>query len=189
MESFKVYSTAGEVLGTCSFVIGLTREKKSNNYVLMMREVMTPNNSKVLIEHVMNKEISYDRCGYGFSEYVSVKVALPSLDDYEPHNTPKSDEITFSIGGNKDGVDVGASYTVTHEDLDITASCNTPSKTYYVKYNYKPSLLNPFASNKYVANESVQLGVASFHTKEKMYSLKWNMMQDLVGLQIMQLLH
>lgn len=111
---------------------------------------MTPNDYKAKIDS--------SSFAYGFSEYLSVKVTLPSLDDYEPQNTPSTDTITFSIGADADGANVEASYSITHSDLDITASCNTATKTYYVKYNYKPSIANPFANNKYLANESIQLG-------------------------------
>ena len=155
MYSFNVYTDLGTKLGTCSYVVGLAREKDTNNFVLMTKEIMTPNNSKV--------KISNCKHGYGFSEYVSVKVELPTLDDYKPQNEPSKDTLSFSIGADLSGANVGASYSITHSDLDITSSCNTTTNTYHIKYNYKPSLINPFASNKYVANESVQLGAATFH--------------------------
>ena len=155
MYSFNVFTDKGTKLGTCSYVVGLARDKGTNNYILMTREVMTPNNSKVKIDNY--------QYGYGFSEYVSAKVTLPSLDDYEPQNTPAKDSINFSIGADKSGASVGASYSITHSDMDITAACNTAEKKYYIKYNYKPSLVNPLANNKYLANESIQLGAAAFH--------------------------
>ncbi len=166
MYSFNVYSGAGGKLGTCSYVIGLTRSKGTNDYVLMTREVMTPNSSQVKINNV--------QYGYGFSEYVSIKVTLPSLDDYRPQNTPSSDTISFSIGADSDGASVGASYSITHSDLDITASCDTSSKLYHVKYNYNPTIANPFGNNKYLANESVQLGAAAFHNSSDTVSFKIN---------------
>lgn len=166
MYSFNVYSSAGKKVGTCSYVIGLAREKKTNDYVLMLREVMTPNNSKVLI--------TGSTYGYGFSEYVSAKVTLPSLDDYEPQNTPSSQTVDFTIGADSSGANIRASYSVTKSDLNITSSCNTPSKLYFVKYDYKPSLVDPLASNKYVANESIQLGAASFHSSSSTISFTMN---------------
>ena len=156
MNSFNVYSSVGKKLGTCSYFVGLARDKDTNNYMVMTRAVMTPNESKV--------KISSSKYGYGFSEYLSVKVDLPSLDDYVPQNQPKEDKWTLSLGVDGSGAGIEASYPVTHSDLDITESCDTPSGLYYIKYNYKPSIANPFGNNKYLANESRQLGIASFET-------------------------
>lgn len=167
-ESFNVYSEAGEKLGTCSYLVGLTREKKTNDYVLMGRQVMTPNKEKV--------KINKTQYGYGLSEYVSLKGTLPTLDDYKPQNKPNKDVLSFSIGADSSGASVSASYDIEHNDLDITAKCDTPSKKFHIIYDYKPSMANPAASNKYVANESIQLGAAAFHTKKDTvdFSIKYD---------------
>lgn len=166
LKTFNVYTQAKGKLGTCGYVVGVGRQKKTNNYILMTKEVMTPNKRKAKI-----RGLNY---GYGFSEYVSVKATLPTLDDYKPQNEPSKDTLSFSIGADKSGANISASYSITHSDLDITSSCNTPNKLFYIKYNYKPSIANPCASNKYVANESIQLGAASFHTSNKKVSVTVN---------------
>ncbi|MBD5088580.1 MAG: hypothetical protein HDT30_07180 [Clostridiales bacterium] len=168
MESFNVRTEAGGKLGTCSYVVGLTREKKSNDYVLMTREVMTPNKTKVKLYPNSSQK------GYGLNEFVSAKVTLPSLDDYQPQNAPTTDTVQFSIGADSSGPSVSASYNIVHNDLNIVASCNTPNKKFFVKYDFQPSIGNPVASNKYVANEAVQLGAAAFHTKKDTVSFSMN---------------
>ena len=162
-----VYSEVGGRLGTMTYYVGLARRKSTNDYIVMMKEVMTPNKSKV--------KINSSQYGYGLSEYVSVKTTLPSLDNYYPQNDPGKDSISFSIGvSSEKKAEISASYTVTHSDLDITASCNTPNRTYYIIYDYDPSIANPFASNKYVANESVQMGEAQFETSSGTVSFVMN---------------
>ncbi len=161
-ESVCVTTSEGKILGKMTYYVGLSRRKGSNDWIVMYREAMEPNSSKVKIN-------SY-QSGYGLSEYLSVTSAnLPSLDDYLPVNTPNKDKVSLSLGISGSGAgasaNVSANYVITHNDLDITASCSTSTGKYYVKYDYKPGLVNLFASNKYVANESIQMGMAQFETK------------------------
>lgn len=165
-ESFNVYTDQGGRLGTTSYVVGLARCKKSNDYMLMAKEVMTPNKNKVLLDRW--------NYGYGISEYVSAKVTLPSLNDYQPKNDPGTDQVNLSLGASKGGPEVGLSYEIKHNDLDITSKCNTPSKQYYEVYDYQPSIACPWSSNKYVANESIQLGLAEFETRNGTVSFQMN---------------
>ncbi|MCR4928059.1 MAG: hypothetical protein K5927_08765 [Lachnospiraceae bacterium] len=154
-ESIYVRNSSGYLLGTMTYYTGLARRKGTSDYIVMFREVMTPNPSKVYTE-------AGNKC-YGLSEYVSVKSTLKQLGDYKPQNTPATDTMSFSLGlGSDKKASISASYDIKHTDLDITSSCNTPNNLYFVKYDYKPSIANPFASNKYVSNESVQLGEAQF---------------------------
>lgn len=153
-ESVNVYSDVGTKLGTMSYLAGVARDKGSNDYVVMFKEVMTPNKTKV--------KVSSSTYGYGMSEYVSINVTLPTLDDYSPKNDPSTDSVTLEVGASKEGPEISASYTIEHNDLDITSKCNTSSKKYHIVYDYKPNIANPVASNKYLAYESVQLGEAQF---------------------------
>lgn len=167
-EYMKVFTNKHKLIGTCSYVAGIGRQKHTNDYVLLTKETMSPRKKKVKFRLPPQPYYNGHESGYGFSEYVSVKTFLPSLDDYKPQNQPYHNKISFSIGAdNSSGATVGASYTINHNDLDITSSCYTPDKMYYVKYDYKPSLVNPGASNNYVINESNQLGVAAFHTSKR----------------------
>ena len=50
METIYVYSSKGGKLGSMSFVVGLARRKKTNNYLLMAKEIMTPNKNKVKLD-------------------------------------------------------------------------------------------------------------------------------------------
>lgn len=163
-----VYSELGGLLGTMTYYVGLARKKGTNDYIIMVKEVMTPNKKRVNLYTDSKGMIT----GYGLSEYVSVKTTLPSLDDYYPKNNPSSDSISFSIGvSSEKKADISASYTITHNDLNITSSCNTPKRMYYVIYDYKPNLVMVWKNNKYVANESVHLGEAQFEATAPGFSL------------------
>lgn len=43
---------------------------------------------------------------------------------------------------------------------------------YFIKYDYKPTIANSFGNNKYLANESCQIGAAAFHTSKTTVSFK-----------------
>jgi hypothetical protein len=160
-----VKSPANKPMGVMTYYVGVCKKKNSNEYVLMTKEVMTPNQTKerMYYDPTLSRYVE----GYGLSEYVSVKTTLPSLDNYQPKNTPSQDSVDISAGFSSDKtVNVGMSYKIVHNDLAITAKCNTPKKLFYMEYDYKPSLIFPFASNSYVANESEQCGVAEFEKKQ-----------------------
>ena len=159
-EKIEVCSKEGGKLGTLSYLTGIARAKNSNDYLIMFKEVMTPNSKKVKLNYLNQK-------GYGMSEYMSLKTTLPSLNDYKPQNDPNTDSINIGIGVGKDGPSVSASYEVKTKELDITSKCNTPQKLYQVVYDYKPHIPNIFGSNKYLANESVQMGMAEITSKKE----------------------
>lgn len=165
MDSFQVKTSENGLLGTMSYVVGLARRNFSYDYILMTKETMTPYNKSVKINGV-------GQTGYGMSEYVSVKVVLPSLDNYSPQNSPTSDSVTLSLGADKDGASFEASYTLSHEGLVVTANCDTPEKKFHIIYDYKPHIANPVASNKYLAKESIQLGMAEFHSVKNTVSFR-----------------
>lgn len=157
---FNVFTQKGGKLGTCSCVYGLARRKNTNNYVLLWKAIMTPNDESVK-KNTLQK-------GYGFSEFLSLKTTLPSLEHYYPTNQPKSDEISFNAGfDSSKTLSIGASYTIKKSQLEITSKCNTPKKIYSIEYDYCPSMANPFGSNKYLANESFQMGYAQFSSNKK----------------------
>lgn len=165
--SVNVYSSADELVGIMSYTVGVARYKGTKDYTKMIRMIMTPYNSKVKIS-----KYSY---GYGFSEYVSVSSVVPhSLDEYRPVNNPSSNSVNLSLGYSKDGASIGVDYSIVHNDLDITAKCDTPMRKYHVVYNYKPNIANIFASNKYLANESKQYGMAQFSTSNKKQNITYN---------------
>ena len=119
---------------------------------------MTPN----------GKHNEYGRTQYGFSEYVSVKSTLPTnarIIDYVPKNEPSSDSLDLSLGASSGGASIDASYTINHNDLDIEAKCNVKKRLFYEVYDYKPTLVNPFGSNKYVRNESFQYAMCNYDIK------------------------
>ena len=162
-QSIIVKSKTGAKLGTMTYVIGLAREKSGYNFLLLVKEVMTPNSQKVLIDNSNNNK----KYGYGYSEYVSIKAYLPGdLENYTPQNTPKTNSTTLSMGVSASGPSISASYTINNSDLDVTAKCDTTKDMFYIVYDYIPSIINPFASNKYVANESSQYGIAHFSTEK-----------------------
>lgn len=163
-QSYNVYSSVGGKLGTLTYTVGRARYHNSKyDDTLLVRMVMTPNKSKVRINN--------EQYGYGLSEYVSVKSRLPgTIGDYRPTNKPSSNSVNLSLGFGKGGASIGASYTISRKDLDITAKCNTPSNTYYIVYDYKPNIANPLANNKYLTNESSQYGMAQFETRRKTYT-------------------
>ena len=158
-EQIEVCSDEGGKLGTLSYLTGIAKAKKSNESLIMFKEVMTPNSKKVKLNYLNQK-------GYGMSEYMSLKATLPSLNDYKPQNDPNTDSINIGIGVDKDGPSVSASYEVKTKELDITSKCNTPQKLYHVVYDYKPHIPNIFGSNKYLANESIQMGMAEITSKK-----------------------
>lgn len=104
-EQIEVCSDEGGKLGTLSYLTGIAKAKKSNESLIMFKEVMTPNSKKVKLNYLNQK-------GYGMSEYMSLKATLPSLNDYKPH------------------------------------------------------IPNIFGSNKYLANESIQMGMAEITSKK-----------------------
>lgn len=158
------------ILGTCVYYVGIGHQNKTNDYILLTKETMCPTKGSVKFRPY---KISFHNTkGYGFSEYLSVWTTLPSLDDYKPENQPYKNKVSFAIGTGKGGANIAASYSISHNDLDITSSCCTPKSMYCVKYDYKPSIANPGSSNKYVSNESNQFGAAAFHTKKKRISIK-----------------
>lgn len=164
---FNVFSKKGGKLGTCSCVYGLARRKNTNDYVLLCKEIMTPNDKSVKINDIQS--------GYGFSEFLSLKTTLPSLEHYYPTNQPKSDEVSFNAGfDSSKSFSIGASYTIKKSQLEITSKCNTPKKIYSIEYDYSPSIANPFGSNKYLANESYQMGYAQFSSSKKTISITMN---------------
>ncbi len=146
-ESVNVRTSEGGLLGTMTFYVGLGRDKGSNFYVTMYKEVMEPNSYKV--------KINGSKSGYGLSEYLSVtSEGFSLLSDYYPMNAAyKEDTLSGFVGG------FSVDYEIAHRKLDITSSCSSSTGKYYIIYDYKPSVVNLFASNKYVANESVQMGM------------------------------
>lgn len=163
----KVYSSGDGLLGTLTYTVDVARYKSTNDYITMVKMVMTPYNSKVKVNQYWY--------GYGFSEYVSVSTIVPgALNDYKPKNDPSSNTVNLSLGYSKDGASIGASYDIVHKELDITAKCDTPKKKYYVVYDYKPNIVLVAASNKYVANESEQYGMAQFETSSKTQKITYN---------------
>ena len=103
--------------------------------------------------------------GYGFSEYVSLSTTLPSLDNYQPQNTPSVDEVNLGASYNKGGKGgISASYTIKHNQLSITSQCSTPKKLYSIAHDYKPYIAQLWQNNKYLANESIQMGIAEFES-------------------------
>lgn len=158
-EKIVVKSDEGGTLGTLSYLTGVARAKGTNDYLILFKEVMTPGTKKVKLN-------IYNQKGYGMSEYMSLKATLASLSDYKPQNDPNTDSINIGMGIDKDGPSVSASYEVKTSELDITSKCNTPKNLYQVVYDYKPHIPNVFGSNKYLANESVQMGMAEI-TKKK----------------------
>lgn len=170
-DSVDVKSTAGGLLGRLNYYIGVGRYKKSSDYIVMIAMAMEPNDQKVKLYKVDN-HMYY---GYGFSEYLSVSTIVPGeLGGYKPVNTPSSDKLTLSLGCGKDDTSVGVSYEIVHNDLDITARCSTSSDKYYVVYDYLPNIWNMTASNKYVANESQQYGMAQFTTDRRTQQITFN---------------
>lgn len=157
-ESILVKTAVGDLLGTMTYYVGVARAKGTNDYVLMTKEVMTPYGKKA--------QTAFLKWGYGFSEYVSVSVVLPSLDNYMPTNSPTTDSVTLNASFSEKGAQVGASYTVKKEQLAITAKCDTPNHKYYIVYDYKPYSINILKKNTYLANESSQMGMAEFTTSE-----------------------
>ncbi len=150
---FKVNVTQNNVLlGSMSYYVGVQQLNNSNEYILMTKEVMTPT------EYRENGKLKLK----GLSEYVSVKTTLPSLDNYTPQNTPATDSFSITAGANASGGTISASYSIKHNDLKITSKCDTPKKLFYIEYDYLPSIINIFADNTYVANESAQYGMAEF---------------------------
>lgn len=166
-QNFHVYTEAGEKLGTVEYTVGVAKLEGYNDYTLMVKLTMTPNNRKVTK--------SGSRKIYGLSEYVSIKTYVPGqLGEYRPVNDPKSNDVELSFGVDKEGASLGVSYTIENSDLDITAKCNSNTEMFYEVYDYKPSIVNPFASNKYVANESSQYGMAQFETTKSSYTFTMN---------------
>lgn len=72
-EYVKVYSKDGGLLGTMTYYVGVGRRKGTNDYILMTKETMTPNSSKVRLYTKGNSKYY----GYGLSEYVSLWTILP----------------------------------------------------------------------------------------------------------------
>lgn len=168
MEKITVKSKKNGKLGTLSYLTGVNRRKGTDDYIVMFKEVMTPNNKKVTLDNAKSK-------GYGLSEYCSLKTTLPTLDDYKPQNSPKTDSVNVGIGASKKaGPQVSATYTIKNSELDITSNCSTPKKEYRIVYDYKPHIPNALGNNKYLANESIQLGTAQFHSSKKTVSFKVN---------------
>lgn len=151
----KVTNSKGYLLGTESNVLGDLRYNKyiDKKYIhtLVAKMIMTPNSEKI------SDSRSMTGYGYGFSEFCSISCTLPSgaeLESYSPENEPAKDSISLS-----------ASYTIESSDLDITSKCNTAKRLCETEYNYLRSIANPFASNKYVANESVQYAMYDYSYK------------------------
>ena len=117
---------------------------------------MTPNKEKVKVERSLTGTVY----GYGYSEYLLVTAILPgSLEDYSPENTPSTSSSTISVSSS---LAISASYTINTSDLKVISKCNTAKDIFSIEYDYKPSILNIFASNDYVANESIQKGMCIF---------------------------
>lgn len=161
--SYNVYTAKGDVIGTVSYVIGRARYNKKNSSkeyqdTLLVKMIMTPN----------GKHKETNRTQYGFSEYVSVKSTLPlnaRIIDYTPKNDPSSDQLDLSIGADSGGPSIGASYSISHDDLDIESRCKTPNRLFHEVYNYKPTIANPFGNNKYLRNESFQFAMCNYDIK------------------------
>ena len=174
IQRIDVLSEKGGKLGTLSYMTGLARKKNSNDYIVMTKEIMTPNQKKVKTKGVLS--------GYGYSDLVTVETTLPSLNDYEPKNRPLTrDSMTISLGasaGSKGGSgEIGVSYTISHQDLDITSKCSTPARKYKVEYDYIPDLCPfPNHNNKYISYESDQYGLAEFTSNKKTidFTVKYN---------------
>lgn len=154
----KVYNEDGNLLGVSTGVFGNLRYKKKidSKYceTLVVKMTMDPKSTKA------------KNGGYAFSEYCSVKCTLPNgseLEYYEPQNVP-SDTITLPVGF-QDKASIGISYDDVSDDLDITSKCDTVDRLCYTIFDYKPSTKNPFADNKYVANESSQYAFYDYSTK------------------------
>ncbi|MDP5274653.1 hypothetical protein [Chengkuizengella axinellae] len=92
---------------------------------------------------------------YASSDYLLIKTEADVSQDnelfsYGPKNQPSSDQITFNIGASGNTPSIGASYTVTDNDLEIsTSGTSSTSEIYQVKFIYD-------AFSNYAEAESTQ---------------------------------
>ena len=164
-RTFYVYTEKGGKLGTVKSIVGIAKLNGYTDYTLMVKLVTTPNDKCVKRNNGL--------AGYGFNEYVSVKTYVPGqLGEYRPDNPPETSTVEFSIGADKDGPSIGVNYSITKSDIDITAKCDTDKELFYEVFDYKPSIVNIFASNKYVANERSQYCMAQFETGKIYHTFK-----------------
>ena len=165
-----VNSWSNDNIGLYSFVCGLARAKSTDSYIFMVRQVMTP-----LSGYYSQSVGQMAQKGYGLSEYCSFDVVLPSLDEYTPKNTPAEDVIKTSISASTDlKATVNLQYDIRHNDVALGFTSNLAQKKYGMTYDYKPHVINPFASNAYFRNPSDQNCMAKFRTNKKNIHLNVN---------------
>lgn len=168
-----IYNSAGKLIGVCKLKLGLAREKGTNDYLLLLKEEMTPQTFQVT-ERVevekwdalhLNKTITYKTVTskkYGVSEYLSIRTILPRLSNYSPQNASQNDRsISVSLGMDLSGVSGGFSYEVKRNDLDLIVDSSTFTGALDVKYDYTPRL-NIWASQPYLTRQSFQYAMADF---------------------------
>ena len=150
-----------KVVGRCWLRLGLAREKGTDNYILLMREDMTP------LRFTRTVTTSYGSSQtvvkYGLSEYLSVRTILPVLHYASPQTSSKNNKVinlsislsatpfSFSYGGD--------------ESLNIISrsSYDSNANLFDVTYDYEP---NFFAfARTYLSTPSSQYGVAYFTQK------------------------
>lgn len=166
-KTVNVKTSAGSTLGKLSYVVGVGKYKYASEWVLMVRMVMEPNDSKARLYKNGN---SY---AFGYSEYVSVDVVVPGqMGEYTPVNTPEKDKLNLNIGYDGTNSSINASYEIETEDLEITSRCSTSRRRFWIEYDYLPSKIRWWADNKYVANESVQMGMVQFSTSLEEFTFK-----------------
>ncbi|MBE5963933.1 MAG: hypothetical protein E7252_03205 [Lachnospira sp.] len=160
---FYVKSDDGDILGIVTYHRGVLKDKESNQYVLMLKMVMEPSDKKAKFGGGNN--------GYGFSEYLSVRVpVMDSMDDYQPVNTPTERTGTLSLGIDGKSAGIGLSYDINLSNLKITDKSLESIRKYETVYDYKPGFL-PWNDNYYLANQSKQRGMVKFETDREWFNL------------------
>lgn len=157
-------ANANNCLGEYRLIVGVLRQKGTEDCKIMIRSVMTPGVVRQDKYCYSKSKGIYYEDRFGLSEALWVRAALPSaLGDYQPKNEPKTDHISLSLGVSaSEGPSLGFSYDVEIDDIDITPQTNTGKGWLENNYDYIPSTLRWWVDNDYVAHESVQLSMAEF---------------------------
>ncbi|MBR5347661.1 MAG: hypothetical protein IK125_00315 [Lachnospiraceae bacterium] len=162
MVHVPIKTGAGGIIGSYFFVCGLARAKGTDNYILMVRQIMEPSVSAVRYKKLSGGKYSY---AYGLSEYCGFVTQLPSLDDFTPKKLPSDNVISVSLGASTDkSKTIGLSYDIKKSDLSFTTVCSTADGIYGMLYDYEVHVVNPFYSNAYFREWSDQNSMAKFHT-------------------------
>ena len=159
-----------DAIGVYCFVCGIAREKRTDNYTLLVRQIMQPSSGAVLVFAPDYGAFN----GYGISEYCSFSVKLPTLDDFAPKNTPKKGSVTVEWNATTNiNKLIKLDYNI-KDDVDVSVECNVPKHIYSMSYDYQPHVINPFENNSYFRKTSDQNSMARFHMPQKQLTLTVN---------------